>query len=155
MKPSEPFEPRVVLDTQVLLRGSVARTESLTAKIYDAWRDGRFILLLSDPILAEVEDVLRRPEVLEKLRLNPIEARALVALLRRRCLLVRPSAQVQRSRDPADDKFLECAIAGSADYLVSADADLLSIGDIQGIPILDVPSFWRILAQGPVAPARD
>src|SRR5437773_2635893 len=31
---------------------------------------------------------------------------------------------LSQSRDPADDKFLECAMAGEADYLVSADADL-------------------------------
>ena len=155
MKPSAPSAPRVVLDTQVLLRGAAARTESLTAKIYDAWRSGLFTLLLSEVILAEIEDVLRRPEVLEKLHLNPIEARALVGLLRRRCLFVRSLAEIQRSRDPADDKFLECAVAGSADYLVSADADLLSMGDIQGIPILDIPSFWRTLVQGPEAAAQE
>jgi hypothetical protein len=35
------------------------------------------------------------------------------------------------SRDPTDDKFLECAVAGKADYLVSADADLLRIFGLQ------------------------
>jgi putative PIN family toxin of toxin-antitoxin system len=125
----------------------VARTESLTAKIYEAWRNGRFILLLSDPILTEIEDVVRRPEVLEKLRLSPIEARALVTLLRRRGLFVPSAVHTRRSRDPADDKFLECAVAGSAECVVSADADLLSLGDIEGIPILDVPAFWRKLAE--------
>lgn len=49
---------RVVLDTQLLLRGVFARTESLTARIYRAWHSGRFILLLSEPIIAEVENVL-------------------------------------------------------------------------------------------------
>lgn len=147
MKPSEPSAPRVVLDTQVLLRGAVAKTQSLTGRIYDAWRDGRFTLLLSEPILAEIDDVLRRPEVLEKLHISPIEARGLVTLLRRRGLFVHPAGPVRRSRDPADDKFLECAVAGSADYLVSADADLLSLGEIEGIPILDIPAFWRQLAE--------
>ena len=41
------------------------------------------ILLLSEPIIAEVENVLRRPQVLEKLRTGPIAARALLVLLRR------------------------------------------------------------------------
>jgi putative PIN family toxin of toxin-antitoxin system len=153
VKPSEPSAPRVVLDTQVLLRGAVARTESLTAKIYDAWREGRFILLLSDPIVAEIEDVLRRPEVLEKLRVSPIEARALSTLLRRRGKFVHSVARIRRSRDPADDKFLECAVAGSAECLVTADADLLSLGEIEGIPILDIPAFWRKLAE--IAEARE
>lgn len=107
MKPSERSALRVVLDTQVLLRGAVARTESLTAHIYDAWREGRFALLLSDAILAEIEAVLGRPEVLEKLHLSPIEARALVAVLRRRAVVITPTTRITRSRDPADNKFLE------------------------------------------------
>lgn len=147
MKPSERSALRVVLDTQVLLRGAVARTESLTARIYDAWREGRFALLLSDAILAEIEGVLGRPEVLEKLHLSPIEARALVAVLSRRATVITPTTRITRSRDPADDKFLECAVAGGADCLVSADADLLSLGEIEGIPVLDVPAFWQKLRE--------
>ena len=146
-RPSELPALRVVLDTQVLLRGAVARTESLTSKIYDAWREGRFTLLLSEPIAAEVEEVLLRPEVLQKLHLNPIEARALVTLVRRRALFVTPVTPIRQSRDPADDKFLECAVAGEADYIVSADHDLLSLTEVQGIPVLDVPTFWRKLVE--------
>jgi len=146
-RPSELPALRVVLDTQVLLRGAVARTESLTSKIYDAWREGRFTLLLSEPIAAEVEEVLLRPEVLQKLHLNPIEARALVTLVRRRALFVTPVTPIRQSRDPADDKFLECAVAGEADYIVSADDDLLSLTEVQGIPVLDVPTFWRKLVE--------
>lgn len=146
-RPSELPALRVVLDTQVLLRGAVARTESLTSKIYDAWREGRFTLLLSEPIAAEVEEVLLRPEVLQKLHLNPVEARALVTLIRRRALFVTPETPIRRSRDPADDKFLECAVAGEADYIVSGDHDLLSLIEVQGIPVLDVPTFWRKLVE--------
>lgn len=145
MRPSEPSALRVVLDTQLLLRGAVARTESLSARLYDAWRDGRFALLLSDLILAEIEEVLARPEVLQKLRLSPVEARALVSLLRRRAVLITATTRIRRSRDPDDDKFLECAVAGGAQYLVSADADLLSLGEVEGIPILDAPAFWQRL----------
>ena len=147
MRPSELPALRVVLDTQVLLRGAVARTESLTSKIYDAWREGRFTLLLSEPIAAEIEEVLLRPEVLQKLHLNPLEALALVTLVRRRALFVSPVTPIRQSRDPSDDKFLECAVAGEADYIVSADADLLSLREIQGIPVLDVPTFWRKLVK--------
>lgn len=54
--------------------------------------------------------------------------------------------RIVRSRDPADDKFLECAVSGSADYVVRADADLLTLREIQGIPIVDIPTFWQALA---------
>jgi hypothetical protein len=103
-------------------------------------------LLVSESILAEVEMVTARPEVLRKLRVTPREARAVVLRLRRRALLVRPDVVIHMSRDPTDDKFLECAVAGGADYLVSGDADLLSLREVQGIPIVDSPTFWQALA---------
>jgi predicted nucleic acid-binding protein len=79
--------------------------------------------------------------------MTAVEAAALLELLRRRSTVVTPAVQISRSRDPDDDKFLECAVAGGADYLVSADADLLSLREVQGIPILDVPAFWQKLAE--------
>ena len=59
--------------------------------------------------------------------------------------MLTPQVAVAQSRDPANDKFLACALAGEAHYVVSADGDLLSVGVIQGIPIVDVPTFWRVL----------
>ena len=138
---------KAVLDTQIILRGAASARPSVTARIYAAWDAGRFTLLLSEVILTEVEDVLSRPEVLRKLRMTPIEAGALIELLRRRSTLVTPTVAMARSRDPDDDKFLECAIAGRADYIVSADADLLSLREAQGIPIVAAPAFWQTLAR--------
>jgi len=72
--------------------------------------------------------------VLEKLRTGPIAARALLVLLRRHTEFVQPTVTLHLSRDPGDDKFLECAVAGRADYIVSADTDLLTLSAIQGDP---------------------
>jgi putative PIN family toxin of toxin-antitoxin system len=141
MTRSEPPGVRVVLDTQVLLRGAVAGNNSLTAKIFDAWLDARFDLLFSEATLNEIEGVLQRPEVLRKLRLTVIEARALVLLLHKRGQLVAPAVRIRRSRDPDDDKFLECAVAGQAVCLVTADRDLLSLQAVEGIPINRYPSL--------------
>jgi len=125
----------------------MAKSSSLTSKIYDAWRDDHFVLLLSEPIVQEIEDVVARPEVLQKLRFSPLEAGALLLLLRRRARFITPQATVRQSRYPADDKFLECALAGQAHYVVSADEDLLSVGESHSIPIVNVPTFWRVLQE--------
>jgi len=85
--------------------------------------------------------VTARPELWRKLHVTPREARAVLLRLRRRAVLVRPDVTIRMSRDPTDDKFLECAVSGAADYLVSADADLLSLREVRGIPILDAPTF--------------
>jgi uncharacterized protein len=44
-------------------------------------------------------------------------------------------------RDPTDDKFLELAINGQADAIVTGDLDLLVLNPFQGIPIIDPVAF--------------
>ncbi len=44
-------------------------------------------------------------------------------------------------RDPDDDKFLECAVAGHARYLVTGDRDLRELDSFRGITILTVGEF--------------
>jgi len=43
--------------------------------------------------------------------------------------------------DPDDDRVLECAVAGHADYIVSGDRHLLKLGSYDSIPILTVRQF--------------
>ena len=90
-----------------------------------------------------------RPDVLRKLRVTPREARAVLVRLQRQATLVRSDVAIRMSRDPTDDKFLECAVSGEANYVVSADADLLSLREVRGIPILDIPTFWQRLSERP------
>jgi putative PIN family toxin of toxin-antitoxin system len=97
--------------------------------------------------LTEIELVTARADVLRKLRVTSRETRAVVLRIRRRAVRISPDVMIRMSRDPTDDKFLECAVSGRADYLVSADADLLSLGEVQSIPIVDAPTFWQVLAR--------
>jgi predicted nucleic acid-binding protein len=48
---------------------------------------------------------------------------------------------IQICRDAKDDKFLELAISGKADCIISGDDDLLSIKSFQGIPIVSPRQF--------------
>jgi predicted nucleic acid-binding protein len=48
-------------------------------------------------------------------------------------------------RDPKDDKFLQVAVAGKADVIVSGDEDLLVLHPFSGIPILRPAAFLRML----------
>ncbi len=46
-------------------------------------------------------------------------------------------------RDPGDDKFLELAVNGRADVIVSGDDDLLALDTFRGIPIISTAAFAR------------
>jgi predicted nucleic acid-binding protein len=49
------------------------------------------------------------------------------------------------SRDPDDDKFIEAAILGACDFVVSGDKDLLTVGSYQGIKIVSTAEFLKIM----------
>jgi putative PIN family toxin of toxin-antitoxin system len=136
----------VVLDTQLLLRGATARRLTLNRKIYLAWLADRYEILLSKDILAEIAAVLSDPFVVRRLKITDEILEQTLLSLRSRCRWVEVKSKVRVCRDPNDDKFLACAIDGQAHYLVSADKDLLDLGTVEDIAIIDAPTFWRKLA---------
>ena len=50
-------------------------------------------------------------------------------------------------RDPADDKIVACALAADADYIVTRDKDLLSLGGHEGIRMITPERFLHLLRQ--------
>jgi predicted nucleic acid-binding protein len=61
--------------------------------------------------------------------------------------LVIPDERVAACRDPKDDGFLEAAIAGDADVIVSGDRDPEALSPFRGIPIVGPSTFLPMLAQ--------
>ena len=104
-------------------------------------RDGRFTLVYSTDILVEIIDVLGKPALRVKYHLEPEDIRVVIHLIRLRGDLVIPSRKVTLCRDPKDDKFLEAALAVSADCIVSGDADLLDLTPFESNPILHPAEF--------------
>jgi uncharacterized protein len=66
---------------------------------------------------------------------------ALINLVRLGGELVSPQRQIDACRDPKDNRFLEAAIEGEADVIVTGDADLLDMREFETIPILSVAEF--------------
>ena len=61
--------------------------------------------------------------------------------------LVTITEQIASCRDPHDDKFLELAVSGRADMIVSGDADLLALNPFRGIPIVTPAMFVQEVAR--------
>jgi putative PIN family toxin of toxin-antitoxin system len=137
---------RVVLDTGVLISGLI-RPHGTPGQILERLRSGYIQVVYSIPILLEVIDVLGRPRLRRKYGIQVEDAAALINLIRLRGDLVSPNQQlVDICRDPRDNKFLDVALSGQVEAIVSGDQDLLALHPFQGIPILSPKSFLDLLA---------
>lgn len=138
---------RAVIDTNQYV--SMAITAGGTAdRLLTAWREERFVLLVSPPILEEISRVLRSPRLQRLIRLTADELDGLIESLLFDAELTPGRLTVHViTRDPSDNMFLACAIEGHADYIVSGDEDLLTLEDYQGIPIITARAFLRVLAR--------
>lgn len=116
---------RLVLDTNVVVSAALKPAGlERTAFILAVTKPAR--LYVSQAILEEYDEVLTRPElkIRKGLRLQ------LLQLIRNRSYSVKPSLRIEAARDPADDKFLECADAARADYLITGNRK-------------HFPKFWK------------
>lgn len=126
---------RLALDTGVLVSALLFRSEA--TNLCKAWRDGRFLLAVTGPILDEYGRALRYPHF----RLTEDEA---VGIMEQ---LVLPYAQrfdavvgPRYCPNPDGDKFINCALVAQAGALVSADRGLLMLASsVARVPIIPVP----------------
>ena len=106
----------LVLDTNVLVSANLS-DEGLEALVVSLAVNQKIQLYVSEPILREYEQVLRYP----RLKFEPREVAQFLARLRRNSVLVMPTHTVSASPDEADNRFLECAEAAGADFLVTGN----------------------------------
>lgn len=106
---------RVVIDTNVLVSSLLA---SGTPKaVLDLAFNRKFVWYVSEAILAEYETVLAYP----RLKLHPTEINRTMAATRKEARVVSPRILLDEALDEADNRFLECAQAAKANYLVTGN----------------------------------
>jgi putative PIN family toxin of toxin-antitoxin system len=136
---------RVLLDTNQLV-SSLLSTAGPQGQLIDAWRRRAFALLMTPGQLEEVAEVLSRPKIARKYLISATDRRAFVEPLRSETILLPDEPAPGVCRDPDDDELLGCAAAGGVEYLVTGDADLLSVGRYQGVSIIDARQFLGLLS---------
>ncbi len=136
---------RAVLDANVLVSGIVG--EGVPRSILRAWRSGHFHLLASKATLDEIGRVLRYPKIARRHRWSEPEILAFMESLE---ALAIPTPGKLRLKvvaaDPSDNRYLECAIEGEADCLVTGDRHLLDLGAYREVEILSPRVFAELLA---------
>ena len=124
---------RLVLDTNVVVSVLLFGHGSLSW-IMESWRSGQILPIISEATSAELKRVLSYP----RFNLDSIELQtALDAYFEwAEEVDVAVGLTVPNPRDPTDRPFLELAIAGNADALVTGDNDLLVLGPELPVPII-------------------
>jgi putative PIN family toxin of toxin-antitoxin system len=136
---------RVVIDSNVLISARLS-PRGAPGRLLAAWLAGRFELIVSPELLAELEGVLERPKFRRWLTVE--EARAFVRTLRTTATLIDdPPPQHHDLRDPDDGYLLTLARAAKADCLVSGDGDLTSLSNPRP-PVIIPADFLASLDAG-------
>lgn len=131
---------KAVLDTNILVSSTIAKGNEF--QLLELANEGRYELISSFDILEEFEEVISRARfgftknVIERIVDNVIEV----------AKIVDPKEELDVIKeDPDDNKFLECALTGDADYIVSGDDHLLNLKEFRGIKIVKSRRLLEIL----------
>lgn len=97
-------------------------------------------ILVSVPVLLELAEVLNR-EKFDKYVTHDERMRFLVSFLKV-AEIIEISETITVCRDPKDDKLLELAVSGNADFLVTGDKDLLALNPFREVDIITPREFF-------------
>lgn len=136
---------KAVVDTNVLVSGTIL-SRGNPYEILEAWRQGKFIMVLSPDIISEAEAVFRRPKIFKKYGLTETLIARLISTFNVEALVTPPgSIDLVPDIEPADVKFLACADAGAADYLVTGDRALQNLKTYKATRIIPPRIFLSLL----------
>ena len=143
---------RVVVDINVFV-SSFLNPEGKPRRIIDLWKRGDVILCISPEIIEEYILVLGRlvlegePELHELLELFRQKANMLYST---------PVGDLEVvGADPADDKFIECALHARAGFIISGDRHLLDLGSYKGIRMVTPAEFLHLYLASQASSPRE
>jgi putative PIN family toxin of toxin-antitoxin system len=125
-------KPRFVFDTNVIVSALLFEHSVPAQAFFAALREGE--ILISEPTVLELQEVLSLKKFDKYLTAQ--ERDEFLGILVRQATTVAIRKELHVCRDPKDDKFLDVASAGNANYLITGDADLLDLNPFGDMPIL-------------------
>ena len=130
---------RIVIDTNVFVSAVVLPLSVPRQAVERALNDG--ILLISEATMGELAEVLYRPKFDHYVTTE--ERTLFLRQLAETAEFIPVIQKVVECRDPRDDKFLEVALNGRADVIITGDADLLALHPWRGIEILGPAEYLK------------
>ena len=136
---------RAVLDANVFISGIITEKGS-PGRILQSWREERFHLVTSEPILEEIGRVLRYPKISRRHGWSEEQLAHFLDNVRYLALVTPGELTLTViTVDPADNRYLECALEAEGDCIVSGDHHLVELGAYRGIEILTPRAFLKLL----------
>jgi len=136
---------KVVVDTNIFI-SAVIKERSNPGRVLNLVKEQKIKLILSSDILAEIGTVLFYPKLK---KIHQLEAKAIKAYLKRIesiSQIVTPAKRLEVIKeDSSDNIYLECAIEGRADFIISGDHHLTDLEFYKGIQIVNPATFLKIL----------
>lgn len=138
---------RAVVDTSVLIRALINPTGTVgtVGPVVLGLRRDEYRLLYSTAFLDELVTAMGKPRLRARRGVTPNDIEDVVGLIRERGICIEPDLSVRACRDPNDDIFLQVAVAGRADAIVTGDKDLLVLDPFRGIPVVGPAVFLAML----------
>ncbi|MBE9004442.1 putative toxin-antitoxin system toxin component, PIN family [Fortiea sp. LEGE XX443] len=130
-------ERRFVLDVNVIVSALLFPGSKPDRALRKAQDLGE--LLVSESIWLELEQVLARPNF--NRYITPEERNNFLLDLSETVRFIKVTEQINECRDPKDNKYLELAVSGKAECIVTGDRDLLVLNPWRGIEIITVQDF--------------
>ncbi len=132
---------RVVFNTNILVSRLLAPKDSVPAQVVRSVFKQGGISLFSEATFVELQTVLSRAKF--DAYVSREKRQYFISEMRELGLFIAIRKHISLCRDPADDKFLEVAVNGKADYLITGNQDLLVLESIETIPILSPADFLK------------
>jgi putative PIN family toxin of toxin-antitoxin system len=134
---------RAVIDTNVFVSGIFWK--GISNRIIISWRERKFDLVNS---LKNVEELIKVLKFF-KIEMSDEFIKEWVTLIVENSIIVDVVGKIKVVKDdPTDDKFIETALNGKADYIISQDRHLLDIKEFEGIKVVTPEEFLRFLKTG-------
>jgi len=130
-------KPRFVFDANVIVSAFLFKNSPPRLALETAKNQG--IIILSETVIDELSNVLSRSKF-DRYLAKSIRQELLETLVEA-SLLVQPSESIDECRYPKDNKYLELAISGHAESLITGDEDLLVLNPFRNIKIITVLEF--------------
>jgi len=130
----------VVLDTNIFVSGIFWKGDSY--KILQEWKEGKIQLIMSIEIISEISRILSDFKIQLPIELQ----KEWIHMITTNSMIVEPMQKFNIVADTTDNKFIDAAVAGKAEYIITNDKHLLKINQFKNIKIITPKEYIKVRA---------